>query len=140
MNHGSFFFKPSITSKDTISYTTILTKFMLCSQILIGLAAIISIKIHYLHIHLDRFPESQGDLSEEQSERFHQYINMIEERYQGRGTLTRWQNTAGTFSKTIQTDVALGSPTNDILLTNNYIHFIWHRDLCVKLTQHSYLI
>ena len=34
-----------------------------------------SIKIHYLHSHLERFPENLGDLSEEQGERFHQDIN-----------------------------------------------------------------
>lgn len=43
-----------------------------------------SIKIHYLHSHLDRFPENLGDVSEEQGERFHQDISIMEERYQGR--------------------------------------------------------
>lgn len=43
-----------------------------------------SIKLHYLHSHLDRFPENLGDLSEEQGERFHQDISTMEERYQGR--------------------------------------------------------
>jgi hypothetical protein len=43
-----------------------------------------SVKFHYLHSHLDRFPENLGDLSEEQSERFHQDIKTIEVRYQGR--------------------------------------------------------
>ncbi|KAI6656622.1 hypothetical protein LOD99_1417 [Oopsacas minuta] len=43
-----------------------------------------SIKVHYLFSHLDRFPENLGDLSEEQGERFHQDIKVIEERYQGR--------------------------------------------------------
>lgn len=42
-----------------------------------------SIKLHYLHSHLDRFPENLGDLSEEQGERFHQDIRTMEERYQG---------------------------------------------------------
>ena len=43
-----------------------------------------SIKIHYLHSHLDNFPENLGDVSEEQGERFHQDIKIMEERYQGR--------------------------------------------------------
>ena len=43
-----------------------------------------SIKIHYLFSHLDRFPENLGELSEEQGERFHQDIKVMEERYQGR--------------------------------------------------------
>jgi hypothetical protein len=44
-----------------------------------------SVKLHYLHSHLDRFPENLGDLSEEQGERFHQDIKTMEARYQ-----TRW--------------------------------------------------
>lgn len=43
-----------------------------------------SIKLHYLHSHLDRFPENLGDFSEEQGERFHQDIKTMEDRYQGR--------------------------------------------------------
>ena len=43
-----------------------------------------SIKLHYLHSHLDKFPDNLGDVSEEQGERFHQDIKVIEDRYQGR--------------------------------------------------------
>ena len=42
------------------------------------------IKVHFLHSHLDRFPENLGDVSDEQGERFHQDIKVMEERYQGR--------------------------------------------------------
>ena len=49
-----------------------------------SLVAKMSIKIHYLFSHLDRFPENLGELSEEQGERFHQDIKVMEERYQGR--------------------------------------------------------
>ncbi|GFU64794.1 hypothetical protein TNCV_2128681 [Trichonephila clavipes] len=31
-----------------------------------------SIKIHFLHSHLDRFPQNLGDFSEKRDERFHQ--------------------------------------------------------------------
>lgn len=43
-----------------------------------------SIKLHYLHSHLDRFPDNLGDVSEEQGERFHQELSTMEERYRGR--------------------------------------------------------
>ena len=43
-----------------------------------------SIKVHFLHNHLDRFPENLGDVSDEQGEIFHQDIKLMEERYQGR--------------------------------------------------------
>jgi hypothetical protein len=37
-----------------------------------------NVKVHYLHSHLDRFPENAGDLSEEQGEIFHQNIKTME--------------------------------------------------------------
>ncbi|GFS84833.1 uncharacterized protein TNCV_2957201 [Trichonephila clavipes] len=43
-----------------------------------------SIKIHFLHSHLDRFPQNLSDFSEEQGERFHQDLRTMEERYKGR--------------------------------------------------------
>lgn len=43
-----------------------------------------SLKVHFLHAHLDQFPENLGDVSEEQGERFHQDIKEMERRYQGR--------------------------------------------------------
>ena len=42
-----------------------------------------SLKIHFLHSHLDFFPENLGDVSDEHGERFHQEIKTIEQRYQG---------------------------------------------------------
>ncbi|GBN30600.1 hypothetical protein AVEN_216119-1 [Araneus ventricosus] len=43
-----------------------------------------SIKIHFLHSHLEYFPDNLGKMSDEQGERFHQDIKEIERRYQGR--------------------------------------------------------
>lgn len=43
-----------------------------------------SLKIHYLHSHLDFFRSNLGDYSEEHGERFHQDMQRMEERYQGR--------------------------------------------------------
>ncbi|GBM35498.1 hypothetical protein AVEN_257196-1 [Araneus ventricosus] len=42
------------------------------------------LKVHFLHSHIDCFPENLGDYSEEQGERFHQDVRDIERRYQGR--------------------------------------------------------
>jgi len=47
-----------------------------------------SIKMHFLYSHLDKFPENLGDVSEEQGERFHQDIKEMERRYQGRWSVT----------------------------------------------------
>jgi hypothetical protein len=43
-----------------------------------------SLKLHFLHFHLDYFPENLGDLSEEQGERLYQDVNEMEGRYLGR--------------------------------------------------------
>jgi len=43
-----------------------------------------SLKVHFLHSHLNYFPYNLGAVSEEQGERFHQDIKEMERRYQGR--------------------------------------------------------
>ena len=43
-----------------------------------------SLKIHFLHSHLDFFPPNCGDMSDEHGERFHQDISTMEKRYKGR--------------------------------------------------------
>ena len=43
-----------------------------------------SIKLYYLHSHLDKFPENLVNISNEQGERFHQDLREMENRYQGR--------------------------------------------------------
>ena len=48
------------------------------------IGAKMSIKVHFLHSYLDRFPENLGTLSDKQGERFHQDVKEMEERYQGR--------------------------------------------------------
>lgn len=45
---------------------------------------LMSLKLHFLHSHLDFFPANLGDMSDEQGERFHQDILCMEKRYQGR--------------------------------------------------------
>jgi len=43
-----------------------------------------SLKIHFLHSHLDFFPEDYGAVSDEQRECFHHDISSMEKRYQGK--------------------------------------------------------
>ena len=43
-----------------------------------------SLKMHYLHSHLDFFRPNLADVSEEYGERFYQDIQVMEKRYQGR--------------------------------------------------------
>ena len=48
------------------------------------LGANMSIKVHFLHNHLDQFPSNCDDVSDERGECFHQVIKELEIRYQGR--------------------------------------------------------
>lgn len=48
-----------------------------------NLGCLMSLKVHFLHSHLDKFPENLGDFSEEQGERSHQDMKEIERCYQG---------------------------------------------------------
>lgn len=43
-----------------------------------------SIKIHFLHFHLDLFPENLGAVSDKHDEHFYQQIFTVEKRYQGK--------------------------------------------------------
>ena len=43
-----------------------------------------SLKLNFLHSHLDFFRDNLGNVSEEHGERFHQDIQVMEKRYQGR--------------------------------------------------------
>ena len=45
-----------------------------------------SLKIHFLESHSDFFPESLGEVNDEQGERFHQDILAMEKQYQGKWT------------------------------------------------------
>ena len=43
-----------------------------------------TVEVHFLFSHLDKFAHNLGDVSDEQGERFHQDIKVMEERDQGR--------------------------------------------------------
>ena len=43
------------------------------------LGCVMNLKLHFLDLHLDRFPDNVGDYSEEQGERFHQDIKVMEQ-------------------------------------------------------------
>ena len=50
----------------------------------VQLGARMSLKMHFLHSHLDFFPSNLSEVSNEQGKRFHQDICVIEGRYQSR--------------------------------------------------------
>ena len=49
-----------------------------------ALGCCMSLKVRFIHTHLDYFPQNLDDMSEEHGERFHLDIKSMEIRYQGR--------------------------------------------------------
>jgi len=73
--------KTFLGNRKAVNYKGIVAKLRSTLQ---DMGANMSIKLHFLYRHFDRFPENLGDLSDEQGERFHQDIIEMEVRYQGR--------------------------------------------------------
>lgn len=48
------------------------------------IGANMSLKVHFLHSHIDEFVDNLGDYSDQHGERFHQDIKTIEKRYGGK--------------------------------------------------------
>ena len=66
-------------TKDS-EYKIIVENMLACFE---ALGYRMSLKVHFLHSHLDYFPQNLDDMSEEHGERFHQDIKSMETRYQG---------------------------------------------------------
>lgn len=71
---------PKSVSKNLIKIILIV---LLYNVIILFLGVNMSLKIHFLHSHLDFFPPNLGDVSDEHGERFHQELKTMEQRYQG---------------------------------------------------------
>ena len=48
------------------------------------LKCLMSLKLHFMDFHVEYFPKNLGDYSEEQGEKLHKDIKVMEQRYQGR--------------------------------------------------------
>ena len=58
-----------------------------------------SLKIHFLHLHLDFFPSNCGDVSDKHRERFHQDITVMKKRYQGKWSPSMLADYCWTFAR-----------------------------------------
>ena len=63
------------------NYAKIVNNILICFG---NLGCNMSVKIHYLFSHMDRFPENLGSMRDEQGKRFNQDLKEMETRYQGR--------------------------------------------------------
>ncbi|UYV78687.1 hypothetical protein LAZ67_16002391, partial [Cordylochernes scorpioides] len=72
-------FKNFLGSVKVENYRDIVNDLLLSYK---ALGCNMSLKIHFLHSHLDFFPDNLGAVSDEHGERVHQYISSMEKRYQ----------------------------------------------------------
>ena len=70
--------KNFLDNRGTENYQEFVQKLL---KSLLDIDANMSITVHFLHCHLDKFPDNYGDVSDEQGERFHQYIKTMEKHY-----------------------------------------------------------
>ena len=73
--------KNFLGNNKALNYADLLSNMLIAFK---NLGCNMSIKMHYLFSHMDRFTENLGSMSDEQGERFHQDIKEMESRYQGR--------------------------------------------------------
>ena len=64
-----------------VNYKELIEKMFKCYH---EIGANVSIKVHFRDSHLDKFPDNCGDFSDEQGERSHQDLNIMENRHQER--------------------------------------------------------
>ena len=62
-------------------YQNIVENMLACFQ---ALGCHMSLKVVFLHAHLDHFSQTLGDMSEDHGERFHQNIKSMKTQYKGR--------------------------------------------------------
>ena len=68
-----------------VIYNELIEKMLKCYH---EIGANMSINVHFLDSHLEKFPDNCGDFCDEQGERFHQNLKIMEDRYQGRWNKT----------------------------------------------------
>ena len=70
-----------LSNKKADNYETLVANMLSAFR---NLGCNMSVKLHYLYSHIDRFPVNLGAVSDEQGEPFHQDLETMEDCYQGR--------------------------------------------------------
>ena len=88
-----------------------------------------SLKIHFLHSHLDYFPENCGAVSDEHREHFHQDSSSMEKRYQGKWNCSMLTDYCWTLARAAPTvEYKRRGHTH----THTHTHTKIHDFVCVK--------
>ena len=77
LSFGEVLLKFLGNTKDS-DYQNIVKNILACFEVL---RCPMTLKVHFLHSHLDYFPQNLGDRSEKYQERFYQDIKILETRY-----------------------------------------------------------
>ena len=84
-----------------------------------------SLKIHFLHSHLDFFPENLGSVSDEHGERFHQQICAMEKRYQGKSSIGMLADYCWTLKRDIPNAKYSRQSSTSFFMVCYYTAFHW---------------
>lgn len=82
-----------------------------------------STKLHYLHSHLDFFPQNLGQFSDEHGERFHQEIAKIEQRYVGKSKIHMLSDYFWSLKRETDDDIYKKKGQTNIFKNNNSLKF-----------------
>ena len=80
--------KNFLGNKKALNYKPLVSNVLSAFQ---HLGCKMSIKVHFLFSHLDKFPENVGSVSDERGEQFHQQKNVT----RANGIVISWKTTAG---------------------------------------------
>jgi hypothetical protein len=85
-----------------------------------------SIKIHFLHSHLDFSPDNLGRVRDEHGERFHQDIATMEKRYQGRWKPSMLTDCCWTLIREASDEYKRGSTRKNVtdFLLQHYLQYL----------------
>ena len=111
-------------NKKVHNYETLVTNFL---SVFHDQGCNMNVKFDFLYIHLDRFPENFGTVSDEQREHFHQDLKTKEENYQRRWNKYDGKTTTGTLNK-----IVLRKSTDERDSSTNS----WLTKLCIFIATH----
>ena len=78
-----------------------------------------SIKIHFQQSHLDFFPDNLGQFSDEEGEYFHQEMNTIEKRFEGKNKIKMLSEYCRSLQRVTDDDEIKKKTVKQTFLTKN---------------------
>ena len=89
------------------------------------LVCLMNLKLHFLHSHLDEFPDNLEDFGKEQSVRFHQDVKIMETRYQRRWDENMMADMVESANETHCTDHSIKREPGIVQRKENDLNFVY---------------